>query len=63
MPFLFTLLILVIIMGLVYWCITMLPIPQPFKQVALVILIVICLIYLLAMLFGAAAPFPVMRHY
>jgi heme A synthase len=63
MPFLFSLLVLVVILGLAYWCVTLLPIPPPFKQVALVIIIVICLLYLLGILFGAVAPFPVVRHY
>jgi heme A synthase len=63
MPFLFSLLVLVIVLGLIYWIVTLLPIPPPFKQVALVIVIVICLIYLLGILFGAVAPFPIVRHY
>ena len=61
MPFLFSILLLVILMGLLYWIITVLPIPDPFKTIALVIVLVICLVYLLSMLFGMAAPFPVFR--
>lgn len=63
MPFLFSILVMVIVMGLIYWIITLLPLPQPFKQVAIVIVLVICLLYLLSMLFGAAPPFPIWRHY
>jgi hypothetical protein len=63
MPFLFSLLVLVIVLGLVYWVVTMLPIPEPFRQIALVIIVVICLLYLLSMLFGMAGPFPVFQHY
>jgi hypothetical protein len=61
MPFLFSILILIIVMGLVYWVITMLPLPEPFKTIAIVVVLLICLIYLLSMLFGMAAPFPVFR--
>jgi hypothetical protein len=44
---LITLLVAVIIAGLVWWLLTMLPIPQPFKNVVLVIFIIICIIWLL----------------
>jgi hypothetical protein len=54
---------MVIIMGFIYWIVTMLPFPEPFKQIALAIVGVICLMYLLSLLFGYAAPFPVFRHY
>jgi hypothetical protein len=63
MPFLFSLLVMVIVLGLIYWLITMLPLPPPFKNIALVIIVVICLIYLLGILFGGFAPFPVLRGY
>jgi hypothetical protein len=61
--FLISLLVLVIIMGLVWWIIGMLPIPEPFKNVVVVIFAVICLIYLISMLAGYAAPFPMFRAY
>lgn len=61
MALLFTLLVLVIVLGLVYWAITLLPLPEPFKNIALVILILVCVIYLLAFLFGAAPGFPVLH--
>jgi hypothetical protein len=61
MPFLFSLLVMVIILGLIYWIVTLLPLPAPFKNVALVIVCVICLLYLLSILFGVAPAFPV--HY
>lgn len=63
MPFLFSILVLVIVMGLVYWVITLLPLPEPFKQIAIVIVLVVCLLYLLSLLFGMATPFPVFRSY
>jgi multisubunit Na+/H+ antiporter MnhB subunit len=63
MPFLFSLLVMVIVLGLIYWLMTMLPLPEPFKQIALAIVVMICLLYLLGMLFGMASPFPVFQHY
>jgi ABC-type siderophore export system fused ATPase/permease subunit len=52
---------MVIVLGLIYWLVTMLPLPEPFKQIAIVIIVVICLLYLLSMLFGMVGPFPVFR--
>jgi len=63
MGLLFSLLIMVIILGLVWWIISILPLPEPMKQIVTVILAVICLLYLLGLLFGYATPFPVFRHY
>jgi len=66
MPFLFSVLVMIIILGLIYWVISILPIPDPFRQIALVIIVVVCLLYLLGMLFGMAGPLPVFRggyHY
>lgn len=48
-----TLLVLVVIFGLLYWVIGMLPIPQPIKNIALAIVGVVLVIYLIAMLTGA----------
>lgn len=42
------LLVFVIILGLLYWCVTLLPLPSPFKQIAIVILILIAIIYLVS---------------
>ena len=49
---LFDLLILVIVGGLFYWIVTLLPLPDPFKTIAIVIVLVILLIALLSMLMG-----------
>lgn len=57
---LISLLIFIIIFGLLYWCVTLLPIPQPFRNVALVILILICIIVLLNSL-GVVGSAPVVR--
>lgn len=62
MPFLFSLLVFVIVLGLIYWIITLLPLPDPFKKIALVIVLVVCLLYLLSILFGYMPGFPV-PHY
>jgi hypothetical protein len=45
---LITLLVAVIVAGLIYWLLTMLPIPDPFKKIVLVIFIIICVIWLLS---------------
>lgn len=42
------LLVFIIIVGLLYWLVTLLPLPQPFKTIALVILILFCIIWLLS---------------
>lgn len=44
---LITLLIGVIVAGLIYYLLSLLPIPQPFKNVVMVIFILICIIWLL----------------
>jgi hypothetical protein len=58
---LFQILFLIIVLGLIYWIITILPIPEPFKKIVLVIIAVICLLYLLSLLFGMAGPLPLFR--
>jgi hypothetical protein len=65
MSFLFSILVMIIIMGVIWWIVTLLPFPEPFKNIALVIIGLIFLLYLLSMLFGMAGPLPVFRgsHY
>lgn len=46
---LISLLVAVLVLGLIYWLITLLPIPDPFKKIVLVIFIIICIIMLLNM--------------
>lgn len=53
---LINLIILVIIAGLIYWIVTLLPIPQPFKNVAIVLVLLIFLVVLLSWLTGYAGP-------
>ncbi len=54
------LLIFIIVVGLLYWCVTLLPLPQPFKNIALVIVILICIIFLLNSL-GVVGSGPLIR--
>jgi hypothetical protein len=58
------LLIAVIVMGLLYWLVTLLPIPQPFKNIAIVIIVLICILWLLSFT-GLLSPYwprhPVLR--
>lgn len=42
------LLVAVIVMGLIYYIVTILPLPQPFKNVAIIIVLIICVIWLLS---------------
>lgn len=62
MGLLLSLFILVIVFGLLYWLVTLLPIPEPAKKIALAILIVFCVIYLLSFLFGLAPGLPVLHY-
>lgn len=52
MDLLLTLLIFILIFGLIYWVTTLIPLPGPMRQIVIVILAVIAIIYLLGMLFG-----------
>jgi len=52
MSILITLIILIIVFGLIWWLVGILPIPQPFKNVVIAILAVIGIIYLLGVAFG-----------
>jgi hypothetical protein len=40
-------LVAILVIGLIYYLITLLPVAQPFKNIALVIVIVIAIVYLL----------------
>ncbi len=50
------LLVLVIVMGLVYWLIGYLPIPEPFNKIIMVIMILILIVYVLALAGFVALP-------
>lgn len=50
------LLVFVIIVGLLFWLVTMLPLPAPFALIARVLLILICIVWLASQfgVFGSA---------
>ena len=56
MPILVNLLIFVVVAAVVYWIFTLLPLPQPFKNIILVILLLILLLWVLSM-FGVLGSF------
>jgi hypothetical protein len=56
-----TILIWVLIGGLIWWLVSLIPLPPPFKQVALVILLLIGIILLIGLLYGSVPVFPVVR--
>ena len=62
---LISLLITVIVLGLLYYCVTLLPLPEPFKKIATVIFILIAIVWLLGYT-GVWGPQPYWggpRHY
>jgi hypothetical protein len=46
------LLIFVLVLGLVYWIITLIPLPAPFRTIALVVLGIIAILWLLGGITG-----------
>ena len=52
MNLLFTLLIYLLILGVVYWVITLLPLPAPFKTVAMVVFAILVIVLLFGLLTG-----------
>lgn len=55
--FLIYLVVMVIICGLIYYVVTLLPLPEPFKQIAVILVLIIFILLLLGALFGAV-PLP-----
>jgi cation transporter-like permease len=55
-----TVIILAIVAGLLYWLVTLLPLPAPFPQIIQVAVVLICFLLLLGILFGGV-DVPVMR--
>ena len=49
---LITLIVFCIVAGLVYWLLTLLPLPDPFKTIIIVAFILILILVLLGMFFG-----------
>jgi hypothetical protein len=55
---LITVLIGLLIIGLLWWVVTMLPLPQPFAQIAQVVIVVLAVIWLIYVLMGVAGMGP-----
>ena len=62
MPFLIDLLVMIIVIGLLYWLVTLLPLPEPFKTLALVVVIIFCILWILGFT-GLWGPGPLWYHY
>jgi hypothetical protein len=58
METLLSLLIFLVIVGLIWWLLGMLPLPAPIRQAVNVLFVVIVIVYLLY----SFAPFPLARH-
>ena len=54
---LISLIVLCLIVGIVFWLLTLLPIPQPFLNVIKVCIVLIVLLYVIGMLGGYVHPF------
>jgi hypothetical protein len=55
-PMLISLLIAVIVLGLLLWLVQLLPLPDPFKTIALVIVVLICILWLVGGYGGPILP-------
>jgi hypothetical protein len=60
-PMLISLLVFVLVAGLIYYLLTLLPLPDPFKKIVTVIFIIICILWLLGYA-GAWGPGPYWGH-
>jgi hypothetical protein len=58
---LISLLILCLVVAVIFWILSLIPVPQPFLNVAKAIVAIICLIWLLSMLGGYTHPIFVYR--
>lgn len=56
--FLITLLIVIIILGLIWWVITVIPLPEPFAKIAQVVVVVIGVLIIVWMLLGLIGQAP-----
>ena len=54
---LISLIILCLVVGIIFWLLTLLPVPQPFMNVIKVCVVLIFLIYILGMFGGLVHPF------
>ena len=58
---LISLIVVCLVVGVVFWLLTLLPVPQPFLNVIKVCVVLIFLIYILSMFAGYTHPFYVPR--
>jgi hypothetical protein len=58
---LITLLVLVLVVGVIFWILSLLPIPAPWSNIARAIIALIVLIYLISMLLPYAGPHGLLR--
>jgi hypothetical protein len=58
---LISLLVFALVIGIIFWLLTLLPIPQPFLNIIKVVIVLICLIYFLGMLPGIGYSHPFYR--
>jgi hypothetical protein len=56
-----SLLVALLIFGLIWWVITLIPLPPPFAQVVRVVIAVIFCIWLIYLLLGATGAHPLLR--
>jgi hypothetical protein len=61
MNLLLTLLIYLLILAVVYWVITIIPLPAPFKTIALVIFAILVIVVLFNLLTGGSVGLPALR--
>jgi hypothetical protein len=58
---LITVILICLVVGIVFWLLTMLPIPQPFLNVIKVCVVLICLLYVLSLFAGFTHPLFIYR--
>ena len=56
--FLIYVLVLLIVMGLAWWIVNQIPLPGPVKQIATIVVVVICAIILIYLLLGLVGTVP-----
>ncbi len=54
--------VLIIVLGLLYWVLTLLPLPEPLKQIVIMVTIIIFVLWLISVLLGYAPSPPVRRR-
>lgn len=51
-----TLLVVIVVIGLLVWLIQILPIAEPFRSIAIAVVLLICILWLVGYLPGGAVP-------